>query len=89
MSCNVVRVPTYATPRLYARAGAVLTGGLLLEWSTAAEENSEWAFTGYVGRITTVNAWHDIFTHPDKLELANAYLATLALSHPLPPAVPR
>jgi hypothetical protein len=36
-----------------------------------------------VGRITTVNAWHDIFTHPNELEFADAYLATLALSHPL------
>lgn len=68
----------------HARAGAVLTGTLLLaSGSLRAEESSGWAFTGYVGRITTVNAWHDIFMHPDELEFADAYLATLALSHPL------
>ena len=30
-----------------------------------------------------MNAWHDIFSHPNDLEFADAYLATLALSHPL------
>lgn len=72
------------TARWYARAGAVLAGGLLLASGTVrAEETSEWAMTGYVGRITSVNAWHDIFLNPDELEFADAYLATLALSHPL------
>ena len=83
-SCNVVRVRANATPRLYARAGAVLTGSLLLaSGSLQAEETSERALTGYVGRITTVNAWHDIVLHPNELEFADAYLATVALSHPL------
>ena len=59
---------------------AVLTGGLLLaSGSLRAEETFDWAFTGDVGRITTVNAWHDIFTHPDELEFADAYSAALAL----------
>lgn len=63
---------------------AVLGGGLLLaSGSVRAEGTSEWALTGYVGRITTVNAWHDIFLNPGDLEFADAYLATLALSHPL------
>ena len=72
------------TARRYAWAGAAIAGALLLaSGSLRAEETSEWALTGYVGRITTVNAWHDIFTHPEQLEFADAYLATLALSHPL------
>ena len=72
------------TARRYVRSGAVLAGALLLaSGSLRAEQNSQWAVTGYVGRITTVNAWHDIFTHPSELEFADAYLATLALSHPL------
>jgi hypothetical protein len=72
-----------AGPRL-TRAGAALTGVLLLaSGSLRAEDTSEWAFTGYVGRITTVNAWHDIFIDPNELEFADAYLGTLALSHPL------
>jgi hypothetical protein len=62
----------------------ILSGGLLLaSGSLPAEENSGLALTGYAGRITTVNAWHDIFTHPDELEFADAYLATVALSKPL------
>jgi hypothetical protein len=71
-------------PRLYARASAVLAGGVLLaSGSVRAEETPEWALTGYVGRITTVNAWHDIFLDPNDLEFADAYLATAALSHEL------
>ncbi len=51
--------------------------------SVRAAEPGDWALTGYVGRITTVNAWHDIVTEPNHLEFADAYLATLALSHTL------
>lgn len=62
----------------------VLAGGLLFGSSwVRAEGTSEWALTGYVGRITTVNAWHDIFMHPNELEFADAYLATVAFTHPL------
>ena len=61
----------------------MLTFGLLLaSGPVRAEETSQWAFTGYAGRITTVPAWHDIFTDPNGLEFADAYLATLALAHP-------
>jgi hypothetical protein len=77
-------MPANVPPHKYARAGAVLAGGLLLASGSArAEETSELALTGYVGRITTVNAWHDIFMHPNDLEFADAYLATVALAHPL------
>jgi hypothetical protein len=48
-----------------------------------AEEPAAWALTGYVGRITSVNAWHDIVTEPNHVEFADAYLATLAVSHTL------
>ena len=83
-SSNVVRMRTNVPSRRFARAGAVLAGGLLLaSGSVRAEETSEWALTGYVGRITTVPAWHDIFTQPNELEFADAYLATAALSHEL------
>ena len=62
----------------------MLVGGLLLASSPVrAEGTSDWALTGYVGRITTVNAWHDIFLQPDDLEFADAYLATVALAHEL------
>ena len=77
------------TPRRCARTIALLAGSLLLATGPArAEEGhtgepSEWALTAYAGRITTVNAWHDIFLNPDELEFADAYLATLALSRPL------
>ena len=83
-SSNVVRMRANVPPRLYARASAVLAGGLLLaSGSVRAEGTPEWALTGYVGRITTVNAWHDIFLDPNDLEFADAYLATVALSHEL------
>jgi hypothetical protein len=48
-----------------------------------AAEPRDWALTGYLGRITAVNAWHDIVTERNHLEFANAYLATLALSRTL------
>jgi hypothetical protein len=62
------------------RAHAVLAGALLLVISPVQADETARAFTGYVGRITTVNAWHDIVLEPDQLEFADAYLATLALS---------
>jgi hypothetical protein len=66
------------------RAGAALAVALTLVpgWVTA-EEAADSALTGYVGRITTVNAWHDIVTEPGEVEFADAYLATLALSYTL------
>lgn len=70
--------------RTYARACAVLAAGLLLASGLVrAEGTPGWALTGYVGRITTVNSWQDIFLHPDDLEFADAYLATVALSRQL------
>ena len=49
-------------------------------WVRAAEP-ADSALTGYVGRITTVNAWHDIVAEPSEVEFADAYLAALALSY--------
>jgi hypothetical protein len=72
-------VPCRQTVLLVAWAGiAVLATGPV--W---AEEPADWALTGYVGRITSVNAWHDIVTEPNHVEFADAYLATLAVSHTL------
>lgn len=50
---------------------------------TQAGEPADSALTAYVGRITTVNAWHDIVTEPAQVEFADAYLAALALSYAL------
>ena len=70
--------------RWKSRDGALLVSSLLLaSASVQAEGTKEWSLTGYVGRITTVPAWHDIFTQPTELEFADAYLATVALSHVL------
>ena len=51
-------------------------------WARTAEP-ADSALTGYVGRITTVNAWHDIVAEPSEVEFADAYLAALALSYTL------
>ena len=66
------------------RAAAALAVLLSFEpgWARAAEP-ADSALTGYVGRITTVNAWHDIVTEPTEVEFADAYLAALALSYTL------
>jgi len=66
------------------RIGAVLTAGLLAACGAArAGETDQWSLTGYVGRITSVPAWHDIFTNPSDLEFADAYRATVAIARPL------
>lgn len=65
------------------RTCALAVVALLLTSPVGAAERADWALTGYVGRLTTVNAWHDIVTAPDQLEFADAYLATLALSRTL------
>ncbi len=55
-------------------AGALaLVLSIASSWTRAAEP-ADAALTGYVGRITTVNAWHDIVTGPSELEFADAYL---------------
>jgi hypothetical protein len=48
-----------------------------------ASEPADSALTAYLGRITTVNAWHDIVTGPTEVQFADAYLAALALSYTL------
>lgn len=66
------------------RYSCVFAGALLLaNGSVRAGEKTDWALTGYVGQITTVNAWHDIVTEPNDLEFADAYLATLAVTRTL------
>jgi hypothetical protein len=64
------------------RAGTALATALMLVACGAdAAERADSALTGYLGRITTVNAWHDIVTEPTEVEFADAYLAALALSY--------
>ena len=71
-------------PYSYRHACAVLAVVLFLATSPVrAAEPADRALTGYVGRITAVNAWHDIVTEPNHLEFTDAYLATLALAHTL------
>jgi hypothetical protein len=41
------------------------------------------AATFYVGRISSVNAWHDLITAPAEAEFVDAYVAVAALSHEL------
>ena len=65
-----------------AAAGLVVLLPFVPGWARAAEP-ADSALTGYVGRITTVNAWHDIVTEPSEVEFADAYLAALALSYTL------
>ena len=48
-----------------------------------AGDTTDRALTGYVGRITTVNAWHEIVSNPAAVEFTDAYLAALALSYTL------
>jgi hypothetical protein len=38
------------------------------------------AATFYIGRISSTNAWHDLFTSPTQVEFVDAYLAVAALS---------
>jgi hypothetical protein len=39
------------------------------------------AATFYVGRISSVNAWHDLITAPADAEFVDAYVAVAAVSH--------
>jgi len=41
------------------------------------------ALTVFGGRLTGVDAWHDIFTHPDELDCQDAYLLAGALAYTL------
>jgi hypothetical protein len=65
------------------RAAALAISLMLVADCADAAERVDSALTGYVGRITTVNAWHDIVTEPGEVEFADAYLAALALSYTL------
>ena len=69
-----------ACPRAAAALAVLLS--FVPGWARAAEP-ADSALTGYVGRITTVAAWHDIVTEPSEVEFADAYLAALALSYTL------
>ena len=70
----------FECPRATAALAVLLS--FVPGWVRAAEP-ADSALTGYVGRITTVNAWHNIVTEPSEVEFADAYLAALALSYTL------
>ena len=76
------RVKRKRSPMQRPAGALALALSVASSWARAAEP-ADAALTGYVGRITTVNAWHDIVTRPSELEFADAYLAALALSYTL------
>jgi hypothetical protein len=47
----------------------------------AAETDHDNAASFYVGRISSVNAWHDLIKDPSGAEFVDAYLGVVALSH--------
>jgi hypothetical protein len=61
-------------------AAAALCLGLASAPAALAEDS---AATFYVGRISSVNAWHDLVTAPADAEFVDAYMAVTALSHVL------
>lgn len=61
------------------RAAVLLVCSALLAASPAGARES--AVTFYVGRISSVNAWHDLIKEPNRAEFVDAYVAVAALSH--------
>ena len=51
--------------------------------SAPAAFASDNAATFYIGRISSVNAWHDLITAPASAEFVNAFMSVAALSHVL------
>ena len=60
------------------RAGALLICSALLAASRASARDH--AVTFYVGRISSVNAWHDLIKEPSHADFVDAYVAVAALS---------
>jgi hypothetical protein len=52
----------------------------LTSFAAASAESDNNAAAFYVGRISSVNAWHDLITAPGKAEFLDAYVAVAALS---------
>ena len=57
----------------------------MLLWSSGltaacAQETRDKAASFYVGRISSVNAWHDLIKDPANAEFVDAYIAVAALS---------
>ena len=63
-----------------AKAAALLC---LTSLAAASAQSGDNAATFYVGRISSVNAWHDLITAPGEAEFVDAYVAVAALSHVL------
>ncbi len=49
-------------------------------WSRMPSESRDNAVTFYVGRISSVNAWHDLVKDPADAEFVDAFVAVAALS---------
>jgi hypothetical protein len=64
---------------LRRKVGAVVL--CLTPCAAASAESGDHAAAFYVGRISSVNAWHDLITAPGQAEFADAYVAVAALSH--------
>jgi hypothetical protein len=63
-----------------AKAAALLC---LTPLAAASAQSGDNAATFYVGRISSVNAWHDLVTAPGQAEFIDAFVAVAALSHVL------
>jgi hypothetical protein len=63
--------------RRNARGAALLC---LTPLAAASAEPGDNAATFYVGRISSVNAWHDLGTAPGQAEFVDAFVAVAALS---------
>jgi hypothetical protein len=66
----------------FLRRNAATTALLCLtSFAAVSAESGDNAAALYVGRISSVNAWHDLITAPGKAEFVDAYVAVAALSH--------
>ena len=77
-SCEVALTLSRGCPNAVALALLSLT-----QWAGFSAESGENAASFYVGRISSVNAWHDLITAPGEAEFVDAFVAVAALSHVL------
>jgi hypothetical protein len=62
------------------RLAGCIAAVLLWSASACAQEVRDNAASFYVGRISSVNAWHDLIKDPANAEFVDAYVAVAALS---------
>lgn len=63
--------------KMRARVSLICSALLAASRATASDN----AVTFYVGRISSVNAWHDLLKEPNQADFVDAYVAVAALSH--------